>query len=87
LAIDGTQIRNNGSQKFAYYFKIFVADSVAADQDGDHEMESEEHGQRFEEIYCSRKTILDRPCWRDDQVSVPTTKQLRVEVYAKSGSS
>ena len=38
-------------------------------------------GRSKEEVYTSRKTILDRPCWRDDRVELLTTKQYSIEVY------
>ena len=36
----------------------------------------------FWQVYTSRKTILDRPCWRDDQVSLDSTMLYRIEIFS-----
>ena len=33
------------------------------------------------EVYQSRRTILDRPCWRDDSIDLDCQRVYRVEIY------
>ena len=48
--------------------------------------ESNDGGRSIDQVvFTSRKTILDRPCWRDDQVSLDNDKSYRVEVFVCSG--
>ena len=68
LTIESTNIRNN-NQELSYKFKVFVLPRVPSF--------------KSRQIYISQKTILDRPCWRDDTVTLYTTNQgHKIEVYS-----
>jgi len=70
LVIEGTEIKNSEATLLSYHFKVF---------------ENCANGEATE-VYCSRKTILDRPCWRDDAVGVNPMIGHQVEVYESSST-
>ena len=72
IVVESTQIKNsNAGLPIAFHFVV---------------LELAKNGDR-QKTYNSRKTILDRPCWRDDSVSLSCQKRYTVEVFQTVGDA
>ena len=68
MTIESTNIRNTGEPHLTYIYKVFVLLPTSS---------------KPKQIYKSRQTILDRPCWRDDTVTLYNCRSRHnIEIYS-----
>ena len=73
MVIESTQIRNSDTDPLAFHFEVYE-DSVNDPNfqvSDPNDVDMKDHSElQCHPIYTSRRTILDRPCWRDDVVNL-----------------
>ena len=75
MTIESTKIRNNSTQQLAYHFQVFVIK-------GENDNNNTPSSQRRQLVFTSRKTVLDRPCWRDDSVRLDPNLHYIIEIIS-----
>ena len=74
MVIESTQIRNSDTDPLAFHFEVYEDEEsvVVSDTKFDpHDVDMKDHSElQCHPVYTSRRTILDRPCWRDDVVTL-----------------